>query len=44
MDISAHWFGYLGVPKGTEPVVIAMHADSVREQLERFHDATGGYP
>jgi hypothetical protein len=44
MNVSAHWWGFLAVPRGTEPVVLAMHAESVDTQLERFREATGAEP
>jgi hypothetical protein len=44
MAVSAHWWGFLAVPRGTEPVVLAMHAESVDNQLERWQESTGAIP
>jgi hypothetical protein len=36
LDITREWWGYLCVPRGTHPVIMAIFPDGVDEQLIRI--------
>ena len=44
MDITYDWFGFLAVPKGTDPVIVTRFSEGVDAKLAAWRDANWREP